>query len=122
VDSVDLYEIKDSELDLLEQGSPATLCLNFAIFLLSLAFSALGTLATATTFRHPLVETILVVIMVVGFVVGLFLLLMWRRDRKSVTVVCWSIRRRITADVVSATSEASPSLEIGADPPAEPKG
>lgn len=32
VESVDLYEIKDSELDILEQGTPATLQLNFAIF------------------------------------------------------------------------------------------
>ena len=41
VESVDLYEIKDSELDVLEQGTPATLQLNFAIFLFSTAFTPL---------------------------------------------------------------------------------
>ena len=36
VDSVDLYEVKENELELLEKGAPATLQLNFAIFLYSL--------------------------------------------------------------------------------------
>ena len=44
VESVDLYEIKDTELDTLEKGTPADLQLNFAIFLLSLAFSAIASL------------------------------------------------------------------------------
>jgi len=34
VESVDLYEIKDSELEIFQRGSPADLQLNFAIFLL----------------------------------------------------------------------------------------
>jgi len=32
VESVDLYEIKDTELDELEKGTPAELQLNFAVF------------------------------------------------------------------------------------------
>ena len=124
MDSVDLYEIKDSELDLLERGSPASLCLNFSIFLLSLAFSALGTLATATTFKHPLVETVLVVVMVIGFLGGAFLILIWRKDRSSVADVCDQIRRRIPPDVTQlsepgavAAAEGGVQLE-----PSEPKG
>ena len=35
VDSVDLYEVKENELELLEKGSPASLQLNFSIFLLT---------------------------------------------------------------------------------------
>ena len=42
VSSVDLYEIKDSELDQLEAGSPATLQLNFSIFLLHFSYMAIG--------------------------------------------------------------------------------
>ena len=38
VDSLSLYEITDNELDILTAGSPSSLYLNFAIFLLSRAF------------------------------------------------------------------------------------
>ena len=48
VDSVDLYEVKKNELELLEKGAPESLQLNFSIFLFSIAFSAIITLTTAT--------------------------------------------------------------------------
>lgn len=122
VDSVDLYEIKDNELDLLEKGSPASLYLNFAVFLLSIAFSALAAISTVTTFRHPLVETVFVVIMVVGFILGALLLILWQRERRSVAEVIEGIRRRIPPDITSA----SPSGVVIEDrehmQPTEPKG
>ena len=39
VDFIDVYEVKESELDLLEKGSPATLDLNFAISLFTIAIT-----------------------------------------------------------------------------------
>lgn len=72
VESVDLYEIKDNELELFRKGSPADLQLNFAIFLLSLAFSAIGTLSTAT-FANATVHTTYIVIAVVGVLLGIYL-------------------------------------------------
>ena len=65
VDSVDLYEIKDSELDVLEKGSPADLQLNFAIFLLSIAASTITSLYTAT-FASATVQNVFTLVSIVG--------------------------------------------------------
>lgn len=98
VESVDLYEIKDSELDLLEKGSPADLQLNFAIFLLSLALTSLASLLTST-FPDQITKTFFVVITVVGFVGGAYLLLAWHRNHTSLKTICKRIRERIPPEV-----------------------
>lgn len=103
VASVDLYEIKDSELDLLEHGSPAELYLNFAIFLISLAFASITTLATAT-FTMPQIATLYLVVSVVGVLGGIFLLILWLRTRVSVARVAGQIRSRIPPDKAPASS------------------
>jgi hypothetical protein len=95
VDSVDLYEIKDSELDLLEKGSPANLYLNFAIFLLSTSFFALASLCTAATFKYVLMQTVLIVVLIVGGILGILLLALWYRERKGVEDCIRVIRDRI---------------------------
>src|SRR4051812_43175946 len=82
VESVDLYEIKDSELELFRHGSPSDLQLNFAIFLLSLAFSAIASLATAT-FSNANVHTTFIVVAVIGILLGAYLLIAWGRSRTS---------------------------------------
>lgn len=124
VDSVDLYEIKDSELDLLEKGSPAGIYLNFAIFLLSIAFSALAALCTAATFKHAIIQTLFIVLMVVAFLLGALLLLLWYKGRSDVGKVIIGIRNRIPSETLSTHPGASLS-EVPADEqpnPAEPKG
>jgi len=122
VDSVDLYEIKDSELDLLEKGTPTGLYLNFAIFLVSIAFSALAALFTTTTFKYPIMQTVFVVVMVVGFLMGALLLILWYRGRGDVAEVIEGIRNRIPPETVSALPCGSlipPDEQVK---PAEPKG
>lgn len=114
VESVDLYEIKDSELEIFQRGSPADLQLNFAIFLLSLAFSAIASLATAT-FTSYNVHTTFVVVAVVGVLLGSYLLISWYRNRTSLHTLCNRVRERIkeTEVVISATTvtriDAAPS-------------
>jgi hypothetical protein len=124
VDSVDLYEIKDSELDLLEKGSPAGLYLNFAIFLLSIAFSALAALCTTMTFKYALMQTVFVVVLVVGVLLGVLLLILWCRERKDVAEVIKTIRDRIPPESPNVPPVGSTS---GIPPeelpqPTEPKG
>lgn len=109
VDSVDLYEIKDSELDVLEHGGPASLYLNFAIFLISIAASAVTTIATTTSFRHPMVATLFLLVAVVGTIGGAFLLLLWRRERAAVVAVIAKIRSRIPPDVIPVSDTATVS-------------
>jgi hypothetical protein len=110
VDSVDLYEIKDTELDVLEKGSPADLQLNFAIFLLSQAFAAACALATAT-FSDAIVRTTFIVVLVVGVLLGGYLLLSWYRNRTSLKSICERIRSRIPPE------EATPALSSAQPPP-----
>jgi len=94
VESVDLYEVKDSELDLLEKGSPASIQLNFAVFLLSLAFSSIAALCTAT-FEWEIAQTVFVFIAVVGILMGGYLLIIWWRTREAISTVVKGIRSRI---------------------------
>ena len=94
VESVDLYEIKDNELDALEKGTPAELQLNFAVFLLSIAFAAISSLLT-TSFPSKTIETIFIVISVSGILIGAYLLIAWSRTRSTVKVLCQRIRERI---------------------------
>lgn len=109
VDSVDLYEIKDTELDMLEKGSPADLQLNFAIFLLSLAFAAACTLATVT-FPQATIQTTFIIVLVVGVLIGVYLLLSWWWNRTSLKSICKNIRNRIPPeDDVPGTSHPLPS-------------
>ena len=79
---------------MLEKGSPANLQLNFAIFLLSLAFAAACTLATAT-FLQATIQTTFIIVLVVGVLIGVYLLLSWWRNRTSLKSICKNIRNRI---------------------------
>ncbi len=97
VASVDLYEIKDSELDLLEKGAPSMLYLNFSIFLLSISFSAIVSLATAA-FSSTKIEMLFMIVAVVGMIGGLMLLILWWRTRTSVFATVKEIRKRIPPD------------------------
>ncbi len=115
VGSVDLYEIKDMELEQLEKGSPADLQFNFAIFLLSLAFAAICSLATAT-FPNQDVKVAFILVVIVGIVLGGYLLISWIRTRVSISNLCKTIRERIPPDITEV-----PQTSID-DIPEQPKG
>lgn len=57
VASVNLYEVKEHELELLEKGAGGSLQFNFAIFLFSIALTCIAALATAD-FKWELAKTI----------------------------------------------------------------
>jgi len=94
VDSVDLYEVKDNELDILENGEPDSLFLNFSIFLFSIAVSAICSLATAT-FKSSLIEYAFLFVAIIGLLLGTFLLILWLRRRTSIKSIIKTIRDRI---------------------------
>ena len=97
VEFVNLYEVKEHELELLEKGAAGTLQLNLAIFLFSIAFTCIAALTTAD-FRWPIVETIFVFIIVVGILVGLCLILIWWRTKTSISKIVSTIKNRIVED------------------------
>ena len=96
-DRLTLYDVTESELDILEKGSPDSTYLNFAIFLLSVALSFTITLITTTTVSTA-VFIIFVVVTVVGYIGGFLLLILWRRNRSSVSDCIKVIRKRLPAE------------------------
>jgi hypothetical protein len=105
-----LYEIKDSELDLLEKGTAADMQLSFSIFLLSLAFSSICALATAR-FPNSIVQNVFTFAAVVGILMGPYLLISWYRTRTSLTELCRRIRDRIPPDMAPQAPGEVPGEE-----------
>lgn len=96
VGSVSLYEITDSELNLLEKGSPSSIFLNFAIFLFSVGTSFLITLLT-TTIPDIKVFTSFLVFTIIGFLGGTLLFIIWYRMKGEVAEVISKIQERIAS-------------------------
>lgn len=94
VGSVELYEIKDSELETLAGGSPATLELTFGVALVSIAFTSLGTIVS-TTFKNDTLKSIFILVTIIGFVLGIYFLLVWYRSKSSINVLVQTIKDRM---------------------------
>ena len=105
------HEIKDSELDGLEKGSPADLQLNFAIFLLSVAVSFVISLLT-TDITNATVKTVFILVSIVGILFGAYLMLQWWLNRTSLKALCQKIRERIPPEkeneITTESAEVSP--------------
>lgn len=108
LDTLNIYEISESELEILERGSPDSVLLNFAIFLLSVAVSFTIALST-TTIRSDRVFYVFVLVALVGFVIGLLLLFIWRRNRQSLASVVAAIRNRMPP---RGEGERSPVIDV----------
>lgn len=94
LDRLTIYDVSESELEILERGSPNSIYLNFAIFLLSIAVSLTVALLTTTT-TSTSIFIIFIVCTVVGYVGGILLLILWRRNRSSVSDCIAIIRKRL---------------------------
>jgi hypothetical protein len=104
VGSLDIYEVKDNELEILETGGQAATQLNFAVSAFSFAFSALGTLLTAT-FESQVVQTFFVVTLVGGVSLGAYCLFQWRQSRTSIRRVIKGIKDRMEEEENGSPSE-----------------
>ena len=100
-----LYDVEESELELLAQGSPDSLYLNFAIFLLSVAMAFLTSLLTAVLSQRIFI--VFVVITVVGFIVGILLLIIWLRKRRSISALVSKIRGRLPQGIPTIAVDES---------------
>ena len=91
IDRLNIYEVTDSELHLLERGSPESLFLNLAVFLLSTAITLLSTeIGSARVF------SVFVILTVLGFILGTLLLALWWWHRRSSSLIIEEIRRRMS--------------------------
>ena len=97
VDSLSLYEITDSELNVLEKGSPNSIYLNFSILLFSVGFSFLVALLN-TDIQSERIYYTFVIFSSIGIIGGGFLFLLWYRLKSEVTDVVHRIRARIKTE------------------------
>lgn len=95
VDTLNIYEVSDSELTTIERGSTNSIFLNFSIFLLSIAVSLLIALLTANFNGKTVVQTIFILLTIVGFLGGGFLLIFWYRKRDDFKITIKKIRERM---------------------------
>ncbi|MDD2199668.1 MAG: hypothetical protein PHE08_08090 [Bacteroidales bacterium] len=94
-DSLCIYDITEGELDTIEKGSPNSLYLNFSIFLISIAISFLISLMTNDYSEKQAAFTIFTVITVVGFILGILLLIMWFRTKNEFDETISKIKDRM---------------------------
>jgi len=103
------YVVFEHQLDLLAQGSPASLLLNFALFFLGVAATALGTLVTAPPNQDRIFYSFLI-IFTITLIAGIVLLAVWYAIHKSVTRLIVEIK---------AQMPPNPPVEQGPSEPPE---
>lgn len=111
VTSINIYDVKDDELDILERGSPADAQFNLAVAAITFAISTYVTLRSGTfTESDRLVAICLVAI---AFLFGLYCFVMWFQNRSRNKSVCAAIRTRkqVTAPLKSAEPSAPVALD-----------
>ncbi|WP_139690639.1 hypothetical protein [Aeromonas sobria] len=94
IQQLTIYEISEDELKALESGSPVSLHLNFAVFLLSVAMSFFTALLT-TNFPSDRIFTTFVVVLSVSFLIGMFLLILWFKEHISGSSIGTRVRNRL---------------------------
>jgi hypothetical protein len=118
IDRLNIFEVSESELDILERGSPESLFLNFAIFLLSSSGNLLIALLT-TKIEAERVFYTFVIGTLVGFIGGLLLLALWGWYRRSRSRIFEQIRRRMPPEGVPSDPFTSVIIDAPPDEPRE---
>jgi hypothetical protein len=88
------YVVFEHQLDLLAQGSPVSLLLNFALFFLGVAATSLGTLVTAPP-NQDRPFYVFFIIFLVTLIAGVVLLAVWYAMHKSVARLVSEIKAQM---------------------------
>ena len=88
------YVVFEHQLDLLTQGSPASLLLNFALSFLGVAATSLGTLVTAPPNQDRIFYSFLIIFLVT-LIAGVVLLAVWYAMHKSVASLIVEIKAQM---------------------------
>ncbi|NCQ16908.1 MAG: hypothetical protein COZ80_06560 [Ignavibacteria bacterium CG_4_8_14_3_um_filter_37_9] len=94
VKTLTIHEVSETELNVLAQGSPNSIHLNFSIGLFTLASSFLISLLT-TNIESDRVFMIFVTVVTIGFISSIILFFLWIKDYKSIKKVVEEIRKRL---------------------------
>jgi len=92
--SIKVYDVTEHELNQLEKGGSESVFMNFAIFALSIASSFLITLTTIEIGSDRVFVSYLMVT-ILGYVIGLILLVLWWKGKSSIKKLIKDIRNRI---------------------------
>jgi len=95
--SLNIFEVTEAELEIIEKGSPTSIYLNFAIFLLTIASQSLITLLTVKG-QSTTVVSIFAISCGVGFLLGSLLLILWYQHRGDFTKSIRKIRDRLKTE------------------------
>lgn len=95
VQTIELYEVKDTELSQLEGGSTGDIYLNLCIFVFTLGAGSINTLHTVAFTAGDTAITVHVAISVVSVILTPIFLILWISSRRSMRKVCRVIRARI---------------------------
>lgn len=94
VDSLSLYEITEAELHTLQEGSPASLLLNFAIFCWSVFISILMAMLT-TEIKSDRTFTVFVCVTIITGLASLVLTGVWWKQHRSTRSIVKTIKSRL---------------------------
>ena len=111
VDSLSIYEITDYELELLEQGSPNSIFLNFSIFLSSTSISFLTTLLTIEALSDRLFLTF-TTITIAGMTIGILLATLWYKGKHKIDTTIKKIKSRNLIDTSETTAVIGISINL----------
>lgn len=99
IDCLNIYEISEGELETFEKGSPGSIFLNFAIFILGIVFTLIAALLT-TDIKSNITQVVFIVLIIVGFLSGMLLLILWHRNYRSVLKLVGVIRKRLPREEI----------------------
>lgn len=95
VDSVKIYEVLDTEIDVLENGPIASIWLNFAIGSISIFASFLVSLLTSDYSNKQTTLIVFICVTIIFGIFGLLSFIMWLRNRKDYSRIIQRIKSRI---------------------------
>jgi peptidoglycan/LPS O-acetylase OafA/YrhL len=101
-----VYAVYEHQLDVLAQGSPAPLMLNFALFFLGVAASAFGTLYSAPPTADR-IYYIFFIIFILCLMAGVVLAALWALMRTPVMSLIKEIKSQMPPNPVAQEGEAS---------------
>ncbi len=87
------YEVSEDELEALARGTQDSIYSSFAIFLLSVATSFLVSLLTTEVTDRVFI--VFVIFITLGYLFGIFFLIFWYKNRKTITFLIKKIRERL---------------------------
>ena len=127
VDSVDLFEVKEHELEILENGvvgSNSGLYLNLFVGLFSIGLSALFTELATEKFKKSIFETFIVVIIIVGIMGGAVFFILWlktyRTEKSQIKGIIKTIRDRINCGTGTLIVKTEATTDVNIQLPNQP--